>query len=331
MPGQESSPFISVVSPVYGCRGCLEDLVDRVAAVLQPTASFEVVLVDDASPDNAWPRILELAQTRPWVRGLRLSRNFGQHYAIAAGIEHARGDRIVVMDCDLQDVPEEIPALLSALDEGVDVAFAQRLDRQDGPLKRFGSWAFFRLLSWLTGVQQDHTTANFGAYKRKVIDAVNRMPERERCFPLMVKWAGFQCVKVPVNHARRTEGKSGYSFKRLFKLAANIILSYSDKPLRLVVRLGLLFSALAFALVTISVIGFMRGDIQVAGYTSVIASIWLVGGMAIFCLGIVGLYVGKQFNDSKGRPYYIISEQTSPGASDADLATGLIATDAGIR
>jgi dolichol-phosphate mannosyltransferase len=304
----DASPEVSVVSPVYGCSGCLEDLVDRIAAVLHARGTrFEVVLVDDHSPDGAWPRIVELAATRPWLRGLRLARNFGQHFAISAGIEHARGRAVVVMDCDLQDVPEEIPNLLDRLGGEVEVVFAQRTQRQDGLLKRFTSWAFFRLLSWMTGVAQDHSTANFGAYSRKVIDAVNAMPERERCFPLMVKWTGYASANVPVTHAARSEGRSGYSFRRLWRLASGIVLSYSDKPLRLVVRLGLVFAAIAFAMAGWSVLRYLQGDIQVAGFTSIVASIWLVGGVAIFCIGIIGLYLGRLYVDAKGRPYYLVA------------------------
>ena len=301
---------LSIVSPVYGCRGCLEDLVDRIAVALAPRhQSFEIILVDDASPDDAWSRIHELATSRPWLRGIRLARNFGQHYAIAAGIEHARGSIVVVMDCDLQDVPEEIPKLVDALGNGVEVAFAQRQHRHDGWSKRLGSWAFFRMLSWLTGVRQDNTTANFGAYSRKAINIINAMPERERCFPLMVKWAGFHRVAIPVAHAARATGKSSYSLRRLLNLATGIILSYSDKPLRLVVRLGLTTSLVAFFIAALSVLRYLRGDIQVAGFTSILASIWLLGGMIIFCTGILGLYLGRLFVDAKGRPYYIIVEQ----------------------
>lgn len=302
---------ISVVSPVYGCKGCLEDLVDRVAAALAPSGRrFEVLLVDDNGPDVAWPRILELAKSRPWLRGFKLSRNFGQHYAIAAGIEKSSGDVVVVMDCDLQDPPEDIPALVAQLTDGVDVVFAQRTARQDSLSKRFFSWGFFRLLSWLTGVRQDHTTANFGAYSRKVIDVVNGMPERDRCFPLMVKWTGFTTRYVPVNHASRKDGDSGYSFGKLLRLATEIVLSYSDKPLRLVVKVGLVFAAIAFGMVGWTLLRFVQGDTQVAGFTSIIASIWLVGGVIISCLGILGLYLGRLFIDAKRRPYYLVSEQT---------------------
>jgi dolichol-phosphate mannosyltransferase len=212
------------------------------------------------------------------------------------------------MDCDLQDVPEEIPRLIAAVEAGADVALGQRIERQDRLGKRISSWAFFRVLSWMTGVPQDHTTANFGAYSRKVIDTVNAMTERERCFPLMVRWAGFETVKIPVAHASRSQGQSAYSFKKLLRLATNIILSYSDKPLRLVVRAGLVFSALAFVMAIVSVIRYSSGDIQVAGFTSIIASIWLVGGVAIFCLGIIGLYLARLFMEAKNRPYYVVTD-----------------------
>lgn len=309
----QTPPAISIVSPVYGCQGCLEDLLDRIAAVLAPRRqTFEVILVDDASPDGAWARIVELAAVRPWLHGIRLARNFGQHYAIAAGIEHSQGAIVVVMDCDLQDAPEEIPGLIDSLGDGVEVVFAQRSQRQDSWSKRLGSWAFFRLLSWLTDVPQDHTTANFGAYSRRVIDAVNIMPERERCFPLMVKWTGFRSISIPIQHAARGKGRSTYSLKRLLRLAVGIVLSYSDKPLRLVVRLGLAFSGVAFVMAILSIIRYLRGETQVAGFTSIIASIWLLGGMTIFCLGILGLYLGRMFVDAKGRPYYLISEQVGP-------------------
>lgn len=302
--------FISVVSPVYGCRSCLEELVDRISSSLSGhPGGFEVLLVDDFSPDGAWARIGELATTRPWLRGVRFARNFGQHYAISAGIERARGEVIVVMDCDLQDLPEEIPRLVESVEYPIEVAFAERATRMDGLLKRLGSWTFFRVLSWMTDVQQDHRTANFGAYSRRVIDTLNSMPERERCFPLMVKWTGLRSVSVPVRHARRPEGNSSYSFRKLRRLAIGIILSYSDKPLRIVVRLGLVFAALAFTLVGLSLFRYLSGDIQVAGFTSVVASIWLVGGVVISCIGIIGLYLGRLFVDAKARPYYIVSEE----------------------
>ena len=307
--------MLSVVSPVYGCEGCLEHLVERVKAAAATTGmALEIILVNDGSPDGSWQRIAELARVHPEVRGVRLSRNFGQHFAIAAGIEHARGELVAVMDCDLQDLPEELPKLVAAAKSGSDIALAQRTERQDSPLKRFTSFAFYKLLGYLTDVRQDHSTANFGVFSRKVIDVVNAMPEADRCFPLMVKWTGLPTTLVPVGHARRGEGRSGYDLGKLLRLALNIVLSYSDKPLRMVVKVGLAFSALAFLIVLLSVYRYSVGDIAVAGYTSIVASIWLLGGVMILCIGITGLYLGRLFNDAKGRPYYVVSEYVNfPG------------------
>lgn len=306
---------LSIVSPVYGCESCLEELADRVAASLDGRIDrYELILVDDASPDGAWSRIRELASSRPWVRGLRLSRNFGQHAAISAGLQEAEGEWIAVMDCDLQDVPEELPRLLSkAMDDHLDVVFAQRTNRQDSWFKRLSSTVFFAFLSWLTGVRQDASTANFGVYRKNVVAAINAMPERERTFPLMVKWSGFKTGYLPVAHAARTTGKSGYSLSRLVKLAITIALSYSDKPLRLVAQSGIVFSLIAFAMVAMSIWKWLEGDIAVAGYTSVIASIWLVGGATMLSLGTVGLYIGQVYRNAQGRPFAIVAEKTGAG------------------
>lgn len=304
--------MLSVISPVYGCEGCLEELVERVRAATETTKmTLEIILVNDGSPDRSWERILELAAHYPEVRGLNLSRNFGQHYAIAAGIEHARGELIAVMDCDLQDLPEELPKLVQAARSGHEVVFAQRIERQDSPLKRLTSYAFYGLLGYLTESRHDHSTANFGVFTRKAIDTVNQMPESDRFFPLMIKWTGLRLATVPVEHAKRTVGSSAYNFRKLIRLATNIVLSYSDKPLRLVVKLGMAFALLAFLIVLLSIYRYNAGDIAVAGFTSIVASIWLIGGSIIFCVGITGLYIGRLFNDTKRRPYYIVSEQVN--------------------
>lgn len=311
-PTSASEKHVSVISPVYGCAGCLEELVERVSTCLVGmVASFEIILVDDGSPDHAWARIEEISRNYPVVRGVRLSRNFGQHHAIAAGIERAHGDYVIVMDCDLQDQPEEIPALLERALRGYDAVFARRIVRQDGPLKRLSSWGFHRVLSYMTDVPHDHTTANFGAFSRKAIDTVNGMPESDRCFPLMVRWTGLPMTSVDVTHAQRAGGESSYNIRRMIRLAINIILSYSDKPLRLVVKIGLLFAALSFVIVAWSIYRYVVGDIAVAGFTSIVASIWLLGGVMVSCVGIVGLYVGRIFGDVKRRPYYVIGEETS--------------------
>lgn len=304
---------MSIVSPVYGCRGCLRELVERLtASVGELTANFELILVDDASPDGAWETIEELAEEYPWVHGFQLSRNFGQHAAIYAGLCQARGEWIVVMDCDLQDVPASIPDLYSAaMAEEVDVVLAQRIDRQDSRFKRLQSRGFYWTLQWLTGVPQDPTVANFGLYHRKVIDTVLAMPEQERAFPLMVKWTGFKQISRPVEHADRFEGSTSYNFGKLLRLASGIALSYSDKPLRMVAGGGIACSFVAFILTLVAVFSLFTGQTTVAGYTSVIASIWLLGGLTLLSLGVVGLYVGQVFRNVQGRPTAVIAQATS--------------------
>lgn len=304
----DAQPDISVVVPVYGCEACLEELVERLHRALRDrTKSIEIIMVDDASPDSSWRRIKELADRHHSVKGIQLSRNFGQHNAIAAGLEASTGARVVVMDCDLQDAPEEIPKLLAASDAGYEIVFARRVSRHDSASKRLTSWLFAKVLAFLTNLPQDHSTANFGVFDRRVIDTLARMPERERCFPFMVRWMGFRSIAVPIEHAPRATGRSSYDFRKRLRLSISIILSYSDKPLRLVVKAGFLISLISLMIVAASVIQYFKGNTQVAGYTSIIASIWLLGGATVFCIGVVGLYVGHLFNDAKGRPYYLIS------------------------
>lgn len=309
--GNAPSIDVSVVVPVYGCKGCLEELVERVAATLRSEGrSFELILVDDQSPDAAWSRIQELAASYPVVRGLRLSRNFGQHAAISAGLASSVGELVVVMDCDLQDVPEAIAPMLAAHRDGVEVVLGQRAERKDGWFKRTGSITFYRALGWLTDTEYDPTTANFGVYSRKVVDALNKMPETDRFLPLLVRWTGFNTVKVVVPHGRRAEGKSGYTLGALLRMATRIALSFSDKPLRLVMTAALMIAVGAAAIAAFAVYRYSAGDIRVAGFTSVIASIWLVGSLLMGSIGILGLYLGKVHGESKGRPQYLVWQDT---------------------
>lgn len=307
---------VSVVAPVHGCQPCLERLVDGIAeACSRIGGDFEVVLVDDASPDGAWQRICELVQSRPWLHGVRLSRNFGQHAAISTGIARARGQWVVVMDCDLQDSPAAIPGLYeAATSRDLDVVFGLRTDRQDSLSKRASSWLFYRTLAWLTGVPQDPRRANFGIFRRPVIDAVVAMPERERFFPLMVTWVGFRTGAIAVEHAPRSEGRSSYTFLRMLRLATQVALGYSDKPLRLVAVGGLVLSLLSFLMVGAAIWLFLTGAITVAGYTSLIASVWLMGGLIMLGMGVVGLYVGQVFSNVQGRPFSVVAEEVGIGS-----------------
>ena len=305
-----ATPRISVISPVYCCAGCLRDLCARIGAALASIGeTYEIILVDDASPDGAWPVMHELCAADPNVKAIALSRNFGQHRAITAGLEHARGDWVVVLDCDLQDRPEEIANLYARAREGYDIVFAERETRRDGWLKRNLSRAFIALLNYLSGANYDYRTANFGIYSRSVIEAVRSMGDQSRFFPVMVRWTGFKATSIPVVHDARSDGKSSYTLRKLARLALEIVLSHSDKPLRLVAALGIFVSLVAVGMTVFSLFRYVRGDVSVAGYTSVIASMWLLAGVTLFCMGIIGLYIGRVFESVKMRPVYIVRER----------------------
>jgi len=300
---------LSIVIPVYKNEKSIEDVFHAIDDALTPlNLSYEIVYVCDGSPDNSWQVINRLCSEFTFIRGILLSRNFGQHAAITAGLKANKGKYIVVMDCDLQDNPAEIPKLYNEAQNGFDVVMARRTNRQDNWLKKATSKAFYSVFSYLTDTKQDAAIANFGIYSRKAIDAVISMNDYLRYFPTMIQWVGFRKSHVEVAHSKRSHGKSAYTFKALLKLALNNILTFSDKPLRITAFLGLLISLTSFFLGIIFLFKYLHGDIVVMGFTSLILSIWFLSGVIITVLGITGIYVGRIFDQTKHRPVYIVDE-----------------------
>jgi polyisoprenyl-phosphate glycosyltransferase len=298
---------ISVVTPVYGCKSCLHELYSKLVQTIGTiTDNFEIIFVNDNSPDQAWDTIVEIATGDKRVKGINLSRNFGQHYAIHAGLENASGEWVVVMDCDLQDQPEEILKLYSKAQSGFDIVLAQRIERKDTFFKRMFSKAFYSVLGYLTETKQDSSVANFGIYHKKVVAAILSMQDKIKYFPAMVRWVGFKLTAIEVEHQARGAGETSYNLGKLLRMALDIILAFSDKPLRLTVKFGFVISSCAFVAAIIQIIRYFKGDISVAGFTSIIISIWFLGGIMILILGIVGLYIGKTFDRVKDRPVYIV-------------------------
>ena len=305
-------PLISVVIPVYMAELILPELVSRLETSIQRfTSNFEIVLVEDCGPDDSWEVIKELSIKKPYLKGIKLSRNFGQHNAISAGLENSKGKWIVVMDCDLQDSPEEIPNLYEKAKEGYDIVFAKRQNRKDTFFKKMQSAIFYKILSYLTGNKYDKSIANFGIYSRKVIKAVLMMKENSRVFPIMVIWTGFKKSEIVVKHNQRQLGQSNYNFAKAAKLAMDIILSYSDKPILLVVKGGLYLSLISIIIAIVTFFRWSYGLITVSGYTSLIISIFFLSGIILSTLGVIGLYVGKIFEGVKNRPNYIINKKTN--------------------
>ena len=304
-------PHITIVSPVYQAEKILPELVKQIhQSVSLITKDYEIVLVEDSGPDDSWKVIEKLAKDDDKIRGFRLSRNFGQHHAITCGLDQARGEWVIVMDCDLQDQPKEIIKLFEKSQEGFDVVLARREMRQDTLLKRTFSKYFYRCLGYLTGSAIDESIANFGIYNRKVIDSVIQLRESIRYFPTMIKWVGFSQTSIAVDHAPRFSGETSYNFKKLINLALDIILAYSDKPIRLVVKLGFVVSFVASLVGVYYFFKYVSGEIMVQGYASLIISIWFLSGLIITILGVIGLYVGKTFEGVKKRPTYLIANQT---------------------
>ncbi len=305
------SVYISVVSPVYGCCSCLIDLCQRLTQTLQHISpQFEIILVDDASPDDAWNTILHIAESNPSVKGLKLSRNFGQHHAITAGLDIASGRWVVVMDCDLQDKPEEILRLHEKAQQGYDVVVGLRRERQDSVLRRFASTGFYKLYSFMTGTTIDPRLSNFGIYADRVIRAVCQMREHHRSFGLFVLWAGFSRAEIEVTHQQRASGTSGYTLWRMTRLAFDSIVAYSNRLLHLTVAFGLLMAATSLVMACGMIIRFFTLGLPVTGWTSLIVSIYFTAGLIIGSVGITGLYIGKIFHEVKNRPLYLVRHTT---------------------
>ncbi len=306
-----SRPLISVVVPVYGCETCLIELCSRIRdAIASIPAHYEIILVNDASPDDAWTTIKRLSKENSQIKGIDFARNFGQHHAITAGLDHADGDWVVVMDCDLQDRPEEIPKLYEKTQQGYEVVFGKRIERQDSWWKRKQSKLFYRVYDYFSGQNSDFTAANFSISARKVVLAFRKMREQNRFFPLFIQWMGYRSASIPVEHSERKEGKSTYNLKKLITLATDAIISQSNKPLRLSIQFGFLVAAasLLYGLYLFGRYFFLDQPVQ--GWTSVMVSIFFLGGLMFCNFGILGLYLGKIFNETKARPLYLIRETT---------------------
>jgi dolichol-phosphate mannosyltransferase len=305
----EEPPFISVVVPLYCCEAFVDELHERLVRALTPLSPrFEIVLVNDASPQGDWARARALAARDPRVKAINLSRNFGQHYAITAGVDHAQGDWVAVMDGDLQDPPEEIVRMVRKAQEGFDVVFGVKPRKNHGLLKRLGSRGFTRVLAWLMDTDLQNSVTHFSVVSRKVVANLRRFKERNRSYAFFLRWMGFDVGYVEVEHHARPSGESSYTLRKLLKLAFELTVSQSDKPLRVSILFGFLTASLAFAAGVVNIVRYYFWATPVEGWTSVIVSLYFIGGILLMALGVLGLYVGKIFEETKGRPLYVVKD-----------------------
>jgi polyisoprenyl-phosphate glycosyltransferase len=305
-----SSPLFSIVSPVYGCNYCLCELYQRLKETLEKiTPDFEIILVNDASPDNAWETIVELANKDQRIKGINLSRNFGQHNSINAGLEHSKGEWVVILDCDLQDRPEEILNLYEKAKEGFEIVFARRLTRKDNFIKKHISRLFYKVFNFFVDIKSDYTIANFGIYKDISIKEYLKYKENYKVFPISIRLLGFRSTSIDVLHERRKIGKSSYNYFKLVKLAFRIIVTQSNKPLYISIYLGFFIALFAFIYGIVLIIRSFFLNVPI-GYTSIIVTILFIGGLIFLNLGLIGIYIGKIFEQVKERPSYIIKDKT---------------------
>ena len=303
-------PSVSVVVPVYDEAEVLPALAERLFPVLRGSGrSWEVVFVDDGSRDASWSVLQRLRADEPRAVLVRLSRNFGHQRALTAGLEHARGEAVAVLDADLQDPPEVLLEMLDRWDQGYDVVYGVRTERRgETAFKRRTAALFYRLLERLAPIEIPVDTGDFRLMSRRAVDAFLRMPERARYVRGMVAWVGFRQTGVPYVRDPRFAGTTKYPLLRMLRFAADGIVGFSALPLRLATSLGFLMSAAALSYFAYAVAMKLLVGTAIQGWTSLVAVSVLIGSAQLICLGIIGEYVGRIYVEVKGRPLYVVAE-----------------------
>jgi dolichol-phosphate mannosyltransferase len=316
-PAPESPPELSVVVPLYNEQDNLAELHRRLDAALAGLgAACEILYVDDGSRDATPQRLDAIQEADPRVVVLRLSRNFGHQAGVTAGLDHARGRAVVVMDGDLQDPPEVLPQFVAKWREGYDVVYAVRTRRKEGLLKRAGYFVFYRLLRAISDLDIPLDSGDFCLMDRKVVDALNRLPERRRFVRGLRTYVGFRQVGLAYERDARAAGAPKYTFRALAGLAVDGLVSFSGYPLRLVTTLGLLTVAVAVGLLVWVVADALVNGTAPRGWASTLVAVLFIGSIQLICLGILGEYVRLIFLETKGRPTYIVAERRARPPAD---------------
>jgi dolichol-phosphate mannosyltransferase len=301
---------ICVVAPIYNEEQTVSEFVKQVTNTLtQISIDYQIILVDDGSKDNSWEKIKKEVLSNSNIRGIKLSRNFGHHYAISAGLHKANSKWTVVMDSDLQDRPDVIKDLYSKAKEGYEVVFVSRINRPESFGYLFLQKLFYKLLNLFSGLKFNSRQANFSIIEDKVVDAFRQFPENSRFYGSTIKWLGFKTTEINAPHGTRFSGKPSYTIKKRVKLALDIILSFSDRPLKFAIYFGTFMALLAIIISVWIVWGALNNEFVVLGWASLMASIFFVGGSILIVLGILGTYLGRVFNEVKNRPLYVISDE----------------------
>jgi glycosyltransferase involved in cell wall biosynthesis len=305
-----NGPRYSFVVPVYNERETISELYARLAAVLDGLdGPSEVLFIDDCSVDGSGELLVELAERDPRVRAIRLARNFGHQVAISAGLDFALGEAVVVMDADLQDPPEVVPDLIAKWREGYEVVYAVREEREgESWLKRKTASWFYRLLRRLSNVDMPVDVGDFRLVDRRALDAFRSLRERRRYVRGMFSWVGFNQAGVRYRRPERFAGAPKYSFRKSLVLAVDGIVSFSNMPLRVALWFGFFMSAASFGVGVFAIVAKLAGAFVVPGWASILVVISFLGGIQLVVLGMMGLYVGRIYEEVKARPLYIVRE-----------------------
>jgi len=308
---------ISIVIPCYQTPGTFEQICDELLEHVGPlTYEIELVLVDDGSPDDTWERIVRVTETRNWVRGLRLSRNYGQHNALLAGLRDASHDVVITMDDDLQNPPAEIPRLIAALDEDIDLVYGTPAAEAHTLFRNLASVSTKRLMSRLLGPDVDAKTSAFRVFRRPLLNSSRLSSDPFISIDVLLSWATTRVSFIEVDFERRQAGTSGYTLTKLFRHALNMVTGYSVRPLRLVSGLGLIISIFGFFLLGFTLVRFIIEPSDVEGFTFLASSVALFSGVQLLSLGIFGEYLARVHFRSMGRPSYLVRDQTDPQRLD---------------
>jgi polyisoprenyl-phosphate glycosyltransferase len=308
--GGRSLKLLSVVAPVYNEVATIDQFYARVCAALEGL-QFEIVLVDDGSTDGSDAELEKLAGTDPRVRVVQLSRNFGHQTALTAGLDHARGDAVVMLDADLQDPPELIPRMLDHWRAGCDVIYAVREQREgESRFKLTTARWFYSLFDRLAQVELQHNSGDFRMLDRRALDALLSMRERNRFLRGMTVWVGYRQAAVPYTRDPRYAGVTKYTLPKMLRFSLDAISSFSHRPLQLATLLGFVISTLAFIAIPLVILLRILGS-YLPGFSSPTIAVLLLGGIQLIAIGIIGEYVGRIYDEVKGRPLYLVRSRVN--------------------
>lgn len=305
---------LTVIVPVYNEEPNLRALYARLEPTLAAiTARYEILFVDDGSRDRSMEIVRALASENPRVKFVTLSRNFGHQVALSAGLDHARGEAVAIIDADLQDPPELLAQMYAKLRSGYQVVYAQRRSRKDrSVLKKVAYATFYRLLARISQIDIPLDTGDFRIVDRKVVDALRAMPEQHKFLRGQVAWIGFDHAAVEYDRDVRHAGEPGYTYRKLFLLAVDGITSFSDLPLRIATFAGLCVSFVALLLIAYALISYFFNDRTPQGWTSLMVSTLFIGGIQLLSIGIIGEYIGRLASDARRRPLYFVKDANTP-------------------